>query len=319
VSIRCMMSMPYAGRQAWFKGVLTIDSLHHTLEFTRGSSSVSALHARVGPVKIHFGDDDSIGFKCISTKKGEEGAARDFDVQINFSSSSVTFRCDNALDAAHVEASLLSILLFRTMVAHHDQRPISSLGSESSSAPDNGAHYLRTRLRLLRKIRLFEAFKASLGPSTAGSPQASQAGSLHRKLDSRATILVSWAHEMSHFTCHIVDCTHTDTHRHTQTHRHTHTDTQTHTHTHTHTDTHTHTQTHRHTHTHTHTQLLQLICPALTNSSSRTLQFDLLRKAWWAASRRLRHHDEHADNHRYKILQARSCAARACVAGGWFG
>jgi hypothetical protein len=194
VSIRCMMSMPFAGREAWFKGVLAIDSLHQTLEFTRGSSSVSALHARIGPVKVHFGDDDSISFKCILTEKGEDGASRYFDVHINFNSSSSTFRCDNALDAAHVEACLLSHLLFRTMISHHDQRPISSLGSDSSSAPANGAHYLRTRLRLLRKIRLFEAFKTSLGLSTAGSPQASQAGPLHRKLDSRAKILVSWAH-----------------------------------------------------------------------------------------------------------------------------
>ena len=201
VSIRCMMLMPYAGREAWFKGVLTIDPLHHTLEFTRGSSSVSALHERVGPVKIHFGDDDSISFKCISVKKGEEGASQDFDVQINFNSSSVTLRFDAALDAAHVESCLLSHLLFRTMISHHDQRLIS----ESSSPPSNGAHYLRTRLRLLRKIRMFEAFKSSLGPSAAESPQALQAGSLHRKSDSRAKNLVSWAREMCHVTCHKVN------------------------------------------------------------------------------------------------------------------
>jgi hypothetical protein len=198
IQLRCLM-LDRSGQNAWLQGEVHVDSLRQALEFTCRSS---AADNRRGRISVSLADSARLSFKCMCIK-AKNTAGSFYDVTIDLDNSSLIFRCESLLDAASLQTCLLSYLLFRAMLTH--QNPPSFYPSRP------GTYYTKLRLKLMRSIRLFRAFKASIAqtPPTASpwtllhaqalAAQGSQ--SFNRKFDEQAAYLVSHHHAPRHAFC----------------------------------------------------------------------------------------------------------------------
>jgi hypothetical protein len=202
VDMRCMMFNDSDPRNMWFPGQLTVDSLKQSLDFV---SSGSAADNRTRSVGICLSDAPSIGLMCMAVNETDVGHRGSFDVRVDLFHSSLIFRFQSFQDALDLHICLLSYLLFRTMMNHHNSLHASPHDPNGRSAAA-GRLYAKTRSNLLRSINLFLAYKSSVRPTSASKflppfASASAAGTGvskilgrilgNRKVESLASQLVS--------------------------------------------------------------------------------------------------------------------------------
>lgn len=152
------------GRDEWLQGQLTINSFQQTMDFVHYSSSADDRLGR----RIALGDAPHIGFKCVSVVQADNACGRCFDLHIDLFHFKVVFRFQSFQDALDIHVCLLSYLLFRAMMSYHNALPSRSLALHRSPASP-GSLYAKMRLKLLRSITLFLAYKPTVQPASAVS------------------------------------------------------------------------------------------------------------------------------------------------------
>jgi hypothetical protein len=200
VDIGCLLLSNLGGRDEWLPGQLTFNSLKQTMDFVHNSSSADE---RLGPKRVFLDDSPHISFKCVSVAPDENALGRCFDVYIDLLYSKMIFRFQSYQDALDVHICLMSYLLFRGMIHHLSAQHLHFMKSDRSPG-SMGAQYAKMRLKLLRSITLFLAYKSTVKQTSAADqpssfPAAGASASTilrrvlgNRKVENRASQLVSY-------------------------------------------------------------------------------------------------------------------------------
>ena len=204
LQLRCLM-FDSSGVNGWLQGELYVDSSRQTLEFTCRSSVLDGWRGRT---LVSLAGSAHLSFKCTCSK-ASEAVGCFYDITIDLDTSSLIVRCESLLDATNLQTCLLSYLVFRAMLTHHNP--------PASYPPQPGSYYMKLRSRLMRSIRLFRAFKASIAPTAAVAPPRTSlhaqaparlgSQSIKRKFDEQAAHLVSYTRKrrITHPTSHAAD------------------------------------------------------------------------------------------------------------------